>query len=108
MFEMRRAGFLVVLIGAMALAGPARAEERIDPRCAQHGAGFVYSETSGFCIKLWGSVQGDYRFGKSGGPFVNQSGGNGFGTEVEGAVDARKDTELGPLRLYFRPKARVE
>jgi hypothetical protein len=100
-----------VMIGlalAAALAVPAQAETAVDPRCAQYGRGFVYSEGTGFCIKLSGSVETGLRFGK--GPFNDHEGGgssgNGFESEVDGKIDARKDTELGPLRLYVEPKWR--
>jgi hypothetical protein len=81
-----------------------------DPRCARYGRGFVYSEGSGFCVKVSGSVETSARFGK--GPFNDdhQHGwdtGDGLGTEVEGSLDARKDTDLGPLRVYVQPKGKI-
>jgi hypothetical protein len=90
-------------IAALALlpllaAAPVRADDT-DPRCASYGVGFIYSESSGFCIK----VSGDIRAG-----FVASSkskGGLHFGDDTRANVDARKNTELGPLRLYVSPRA---
>jgi hypothetical protein len=95
---------------AVGLAGPTLAASAADPRCAHYGPGFVYSEGTGFCIKVSGSVESSVRFGK--GPFNDHesgegSTGKGFESEVDGKIDARKDTELGPLRLYVEPKWRV-
>jgi hypothetical protein len=109
----RSEGAMRLAIGlalAAGLAVPASAERAADPRCAQYGPGFVYSEGTGFCIKLSGSVETGLRFGK--GPFNDHEGGGGasgkgFESEVDGRIDARKDTELGPLRLYVQPKWRV-
>jgi hypothetical protein len=74
-------------------------ERREDPRCAQHGRGFLYSETTGACIRISGSVESSYRFG---------SGRSVFDSEGSVSLDARKDTELGPLRLFVKPKMGVE
>jgi hypothetical protein len=100
---------MIGLALAAGLLTPALAESAADPRCAQYGRGFAYSEGTGFCIKLSGSVETGLRFGK--GPFNDHDGGGstgrGFESEVDGRIDARKDTELGPLRLYVQPKWRV-
>jgi hypothetical protein len=102
---------LLVTVAALALAPSAVAAGPADPRCAQYGPGFVYAESTGFCIKMSGSIESSMRFGRNPNPFAlernGSGGGNGFETEINGAVDARKDTELGPLRLFVAPKGRV-
>ena len=93
---------------AVVLAFPAWAAGGGDPRCTQYGRGFVFSESTGFCIRLSGSVESSYRVGK--GPFHDHEGGsiaNGFESEANGALDARKETELGPMRLFVAPKGRI-
>jgi hypothetical protein len=96
---------------AFAVTPCAMAAGSQDPRCAHYGPGFVYAESTGFCIKVSGSIESSMQFGKKRSPFAvernGSGGGNGFDTEVEGAIDARKDTELGPLRLFVAPKGRV-
>jgi hypothetical protein len=98
-------------IAAFAASQPAMAGGSADPRCAHYGPGFVYAESTGFCIKVSGSIESSMRFGRTTNPFaVERSGsgpGNGFETEVKGSIDARKDTEIGPLRLFVAPKSRV-
>ena len=99
---------LVVAAPAAVPAAPAWAASGGDPRCTQYGRGFVFSESTGFCIRLSGSVESSYRVGK--GPFHDHEGGsiaNGFESEANGALDARKETELGPMRLFVAPKGRV-
>jgi hypothetical protein len=95
---MRTALFLA--LAALAAPGVALAGEREDPRCAMYGGGFIYSETSGFCIKVRGSVETGYQFGSK------RS--RGFDTEAGVSLDARKDTEAGPLRLFIAPKGQID
>ncbi|MDQ0471016.1 hypothetical protein [Labrys wisconsinensis] len=84
-------GLLPLLAAAPAGAGDT------DPRCASYGVGFIYSESSGFCVKMSGDVSAG---------FVSRSkGGLHFGDDTRVDVDARKNTELGPLRLYVSPRA---
>src|SRR6476619_642964 len=98
-------------IAAFAVSPAALAAGSADPRCAHYGPGFVYAESTGFCIKVSGSIESSVRFGKNSHPFAvdrnGSGGGNASDTEFKGSVDARKDTELGPLRLFIAPKGRV-
>ncbi len=89
---------------ALAAAGtPALAGDKTDPRCSQYGPGFIYAESSGFCVRLSGQIEAGYSFGS--GQKRNFGGSsNAFGTEATVGFDARKDTDLGPLRLYVAPK----
>jgi hypothetical protein len=82
----------------LALSASACLAEDVDPRCAIHGEGFHYSESTGSCIKISGDVRADFRAG---------GGESRFGGEAGLSVDARKDTEAGPFRLFFSPKAKA-
>lgn len=85
--------FSLVLAATFAIAAPAHAETAAgDKRCAEYGPRFVYSEATGFCIKISGRVRADFTFG---------DGGSDSGTSAGASLDVRKDTELGPFRLVI-------
>ncbi|CAM5769714.1 hypothetical protein LMIY3S_02930 [Labrys miyagiensis] len=86
----------------LALAAPALAGEKMDPRCSQYGAGFVYSPDTGMCIKVSGELRADYGFSRQTG-FGKQS---GFGSSVKGQIDARGNSDFGPFRAVIEPTAR--
>lgn len=89
---MRRA-FLAALFGLIAMGG-ASADSLTDSyRCAMYGEGFVYSPSSGFCVKVSGHVRADYHFGSG------KSG--GFGSSVGLGLDARTETGLGTARIVI-------
>ena len=74
---------------------PAAAGQKGDARCALYGEGFVYSESTGTCVKVSGEIRGGYHSGHKV---------NGFDTEGQLTIDARKETELGQLRIVVPPK----
>ena len=77
------------------LTAPAVAEQKGDPRCALYGEGFTYSESTGTCIKISGDIRAGYKSGR-------QS--RGFDTQGGVTLDARKETDLGQLRIVVSPK----
>lgn len=77
------------------LAAPAAAEQKGDPRCSLYGEGFTYSESTGTCVKISGDIRAGYKSGR-------QS--RGFDTEGSVTLDARKETDLGQLRIVVSPK----
>jgi hypothetical protein len=85
-----------------ALAAPAFAGDKMDPRCSQYGEGFVYSADTGMCIKVSGELRADYGFGRQTG--IGKQ--TGFGSSVKGQIDARGESDLGPFRAVIEPTAR--
>lgn len=108
----------LALLGTLA-ATPALAADRMDPHCSEYGAGFVYSPSSGFCVRLGGQIEVGVSHGgglhtpnrdDAFGPAPDALGGqhdDPFGTSATLQLDARKATEYGPLRLYVQPRASV-
>ena len=82
-----------------ALATPALAGDKTDPRCSQYGEGFLYSADTGMCIKVSGELRADYGFNRQTG-FGKQT---NFGSSVKGKLDARGDSEFGPYRAVIEP-----
>lgn len=80
-------------VATVSLAPSAHAETAAgDRRCAEYGPRFVYSESTGLCIRISGRVRADFTFG---------DGGSDSNTSAGATLDIRKDTELGPFRLVI-------
>ncbi|MFN8828630.1 MAG: porin [Labrys sp. (in: a-proteobacteria)] len=87
---------LVVMAVAIGLAGmgAAQADTFQDKyRCAMYGEGFIYSPSSGFCVKVSGHVRADYYTGR------NKS--ERFGSSVGLGLDARTETGFGTARIVL-------
>lgn len=96
-----------ILTIAFALASTAGsvAGDRTDLRCIAYGKGFVYSQGTGFCVKLGGEIEGGVIVGS----VKTKSGlrnGSAFDSSVSVHLDARKETDYGPVRIYIEGKGR--
>jgi hypothetical protein len=87
---------VIALAIAAAATLPALAGEQSDPRCAEYGKGFIYSETAGMCVKISGEIRSDYKMG-------NKT--KAFDSRGEVTFDARRQTDFGELRIVVSPKA---
>jgi hypothetical protein len=84
---------IAIVVGLVG-AGSAHADSITDSyRCAMYGEGFVYSPSSGFCIKISGHVRADYHFGSGKSERFGSSAGLG--------LDARTETGLGTARIVI-------
>ncbi|MBN9063259.1 MAG: porin [Rhizobiales bacterium] len=71
--------------------------EKLRP-CPQYGAGFVRLNGSSACVRLGG--QASFEYGVGGGRRGYSGTGTRSGVAVE--LDARTETDLGPLRAVVR------
>ena len=96
------AGLLIAFAGTAAAAE--RAPSRPNP-CAAHGAGFAPVPGTDTCVRVSGRVRGEVDAGSK---RAIGSGRNGasLNAEARAALDARTDTEAGPLRTVVRVRAR--
>lgn len=74
--------------------------------CPQQGPGFVKLDGSNTCVKLSGEVQFEYGVGGGRRGYYNGSTGTRTGMAVE--LDARTETDLGPLRAVIRGGGAVD
>lgn len=72
--------------------------------CPQYGPGFVKMDGSNTCVRLSGEVQ--FEYGVGGGRRGSGATGTRTGAMVE--LDARSETELGPLRAVIRGGGSVD
>jgi hypothetical protein len=96
------AGLLIVF------AGTAAAGERAPGRpnlCAAHGAGFAPVPGTDTCVRVSGRVRGEADAGSKRSIGGGRNGAS-LNTEARAALDARTDTEAGPLRTVVRVRAR--
>ena len=77
------------------LPGTARA-------CPQHGVGFVQAPGSDSCVRIGGRVAAEAGTGSR---RVSRDQIAGFGASGSVSLDARTNTEMGPLRAYMRVRA---
>jgi hypothetical protein len=83
------------LILAASLSLPALADQKKDHRCDIYGEGFTYVESSGACVKISGDIRAGYSAGHKA---------KGFDTQGRVTLDARKQTDLGELRVVVSPE----
>jgi hypothetical protein len=99
------------LAGSLILAAaPAFAAERPSAAarpnpCAHHGPGFAPIPGTDTCVRVSGRVRSEVDVGSA-----RSIGGGGdgarFNAEARAALDARTDTDAGPLRTMIRVRAR--
>ena len=96
-------GALTVLCGgARAAERPERAEAAVRP-CPRHGPGFVRLPGSEVCLRVSGRLAAGIGVGAAARPAAPSGfAATGPATRAEMALDARTDTEWGPLRAYAR------
>jgi hypothetical protein len=70
--------------------------------CPQQGPGFVQMPGSATCVKLGGRVVAETTVGSR---RIARDQISGFGASGSVSLDARTNTEYGPLRTYVRVKA---
>jgi hypothetical protein len=104
--------FRAALAGALILAAPAIAAERpsaaVRPKtCAHHGPGFAPIPGTDTCVRVSGRVRSEVDVG-SARSIGGYGGGNGarLNAEARAALDARTETDAGPLRTVVRVRAR--
>lgn len=102
-------GSLIVLglIGVLGLTGPAsslelaKAPDTVRP-CPRHGPGFVQAPGTTTCVRIGGRVTTEYGASAR---RIDRDRIVGFGTSASVALDARTDTDYGPVRTYLRMRA---
>jgi hypothetical protein len=95
------------LAGLIVFAGTAAATERASrPNlCAAHGAGFARVPGTDTCVRVSGRVRGEVDAGSKRSIGLGRNGA-GLNAEARAALDARTDTDAGPLRTVVRVRAR--
>jgi hypothetical protein len=91
----------------IAVAGTAAATERAPSRpnlCAAHGAGFASVPGTNTCVRVSGRVRGEVDAGSK--RSIGGRNGASLNAEARAALDARTDTDAGPLRTVVRVRAR--
>lgn len=96
------AGLLIAFAGTAAAAE--RAPSWPNP-CAAHGAGFAPVPGTDTCVRVSGRVRGDVDAGSKRSIGLGRNGA-GLNAEARAALDARTDTDAGPLRTVVRVRAR--
>lgn len=96
----------LALAGALALSGPAFALDRTpaDPvrSCPSSGPGFLEVPGTSTCIRVSGRIVTDVTGGTR---RVSREDVVGLGASGSVALDARTNTEYGPVRGYVRMRA---
>lgn len=98
---------ILVAAAGLGAAGSAAAIDYALPTspvraCPRHGQGFVQVPGTTTCLRIGGRVTGEYGTGTR---RIDRDRIAGFGTSAAVSMDARTDTEYGPLRSYVRVKA---
>jgi hypothetical protein len=104
--------FRACLAGSLILAVPALAGERPSAAarpnaCAHHGPGFAPIPGTDTCVRVSGRVRSEVDVGSA--RSIGGYGGGGgarLNAEARAALDARTDTDAGPLRTVVRVRAR--
>jgi hypothetical protein len=114
LFRAALAGSLILaapVLAASILAGPALAAERPSaarPKtCAHHGPGFAPIPGTDTCVRVSGRVRSEVDVGSA--RSIGGYGGGGsarLNAEARAALDARTETDAGPLRTVVRVRAR--
>ena len=103
--------FRAVLAGSLILAAPVLAAERPSAArpnaCAHHGPGFAPVPGTDTCVRVSGRVRSEVDVGSA--RSIGGYGGGGgarLNAEARAALDARTETDAGPLRTVVRVRAR--
>ena len=72
--------------------------------CPEYGPGFFRQPGSLTCLRISGQVRGEAGLRQRGSSFQDST---GFSSRARVLLDARTQTELGPLRLVFRGDGRT-
>ncbi len=102
LFRASLAGLLIALAGTAAAAE--RSPSRPNP-CAAHGTGFAPVPGTDTCVRVSGRVRGEVEAGSKR-SIGHGRNGAGLNAEARAALDARTDTDAGPLRTVVRVRAR--
>jgi hypothetical protein len=104
---------LTIVLGGLASGSAVALEPWVAPEvaraCPRFGPGFIEVPGSTTCIRIGGRVRADYDVGGRGRVarerIARADRIGGFGTSARLTVEARTETELGPLRLICRMDA---
>ncbi len=72
--------------------------------CPEYGPGFFRQPGSSTCLRISGQVRGEAGVRQRGSAMQDST---GFSSRARVMLDARTQTELGPLRLVFRGDGRT-
>lgn len=102
--------FRAALAGSLILAVPAFAAERPPAArpntCAHHGPGFAPIPGADTCVRVSGRVRSEVDVGSQRSVGGYGGGGARLNAEARAALDARTETDAGPLRTVVRVRAR--
>jgi hypothetical protein len=97
----------LILTAAATASGPSAARDpwvvpEVARACPQHGPGFVQVPGSDTCVRIGGRVAAEATAGSR---RIARDQIAGFGASGSVTLDTRTNTEMGPVRTYFRVRA---